>query len=489
MVLPSSNDVIDFQKTEISYENLVARSEIDEITSLTIPVVVELFETIDIVHIQDKLLETAVPENFNEILGEAVKLGNALLKEVTIKGNPNIADNFKHNLYDKTKIQAILAGSNPYYYQMVQILASKGALGDLGNGKVVNAIQKMMTSIFPNGVSSNEISNILEMTMSELVQSSGGDLGGLVNLSKFTGNSLFQLPVANVEGIVGQKIVLGEKGTTSTIDLTEQLAPDNERPTSPEHWKVFGIGAGKDLIVKGNVTFKNANRHSRTNNLVKDHALAIGALDDLHFHSETWEKDWQLPAGFLQEHIDDVYVAAKGNIDERITLDFEGANLYLGAVSKVELVNVDLKSGGNLGVGSLDELHIVSLDPKQSNVFTVGQNTNPLEGAKVQLYANERIVADGLAFGGRADEIYMEARTVDLRNVEFPSGSEIKLVSQLGGIDGRYPTFGLGERQMGRVNFIQDVYYDTKHIYNPNSFDALAPLPNGKQPITILKKK
>jgi hypothetical protein len=85
----------------------------------------------------------------------------------------------------------------------------------------------------------------------------------------------------------------------------------------------------------------------------------------------------------------------------------------------------------------------------------------------------------------------MEARTVDLKNVTFPNGSEVKLASELGGVgangigNGKYPTFGIGQREIGRVNFIDKVKYHTKLIYNPNSFDVLDKLPNGKQAITI----
>jgi hypothetical protein len=318
----------------------------------------------------------------------------------------------------------------------------------------------------------------------------------LVNLDKYSGSSLFQVPITNAQGIVGQKITLGEKGTETTIDLSDQLFPNTDTPTDPKDWKIFGIGAGKDLSVKGNVTFTNSNRHSRTDHVVKDHALAIGALDDIHFHSETWEKDWGLPTGFLEQHLgemsgdiaSDAAATAPIEVKNRIKMDFEGANLYIGSVSKLQLVNVDLKSGGNLGVGSLDEVHIVSLDTAQPNVFTAGENSNPAEGDNIQIYANERIVADGLAFEGRVDEIYMEARTVDLKNINFPAGSEIKLASELGGLDGKYPTFGIGDRQTGRVNFIKNVYYDVNQVNGRGSFDDLDPLANGKHPIVIKKR-
>ena len=492
----------DDSSKKITSENLkdsvhgVIPSKSDGIIAQTVPVLVEIFETVDSVNVHDRILSTSVPENFNEILGEAVRLGNDLLENVILTGKPNVATDFENNFYDAEKIKAMLYGNNSYYYELVKMLASNGAFGDSGDNKVTNAIDQLVTPIFPVGVSSNKITDLLEMTIAEVVETSGSDLGGLVNLSEFTETSLFQLPVANIQGIVGQKITLGENGKKTTIDLTDQLTPRSDTATAPEDWKIFGIGAGKDLIVKGDVTFKNSNRHSRSGNMVKDHALAIGALDDIHFHSKTWEQDWGLPSGFLQQHLKDMSgdiasdatTTTQTDVKNRVTVDFEGANLYIGSISKLQLVNVDLKSGGNIGVGSLDELHIVSLDPNRRNTFSVGTSTNSTEGDNLQLYANERIVTDGLAFNAGIDEIYLEARTIDLKNITFPAASEVTLASELGGISGRYPTFGNSQRQTGRVNFIQNVYYNVNHLDSEANFDSLDPLPNGKHPIVIKKR-
>ena len=125
------------------------------------------------------------------------------------------------------------------------------------------------------------------------------------------------------------------------------------------------------------------------------------------------------------------------------------------------------------------------------DTLTVGQNTHASEGEKIQLYANERVLADGVNFKGNVDEIYMQARTVDLKNVTFPGGSEVILVSEYGGVEGKYPTFGASNRAMGRVNFIDNVKYDVKTIDSKSAFDALGSThaistSNGsKHPITI----
>jgi hypothetical protein len=463
---------------------------IDPMFSETIPYLVDAYEL-------GNFSGSYHASRFNEILLESVNLANILIKSLEMTDQFNVASS--ENLFDKDKLQTILDNRNPYFHQLVKALANKGAFGDKSDGKVGDAIEKLITSLFPSGVSTDEISTLLSKTLKEIVFTKlSGDLGGLTDLSDFENSSLFEIRVDQVKGIVAQDINLGSASGSTNIDLTDQLKTSNKTPTDPKDWKVFGVGAGKDIIVKGNVSFKNTNRHPQTGNVVKDHALAIGALDEIHFHSKTIESDWGLSTDFLEKHLD--YSGptqttvndqtAFANRTDRIKMDFEGANLYLGSISKMELVNVDLESGGNLGVASLDELHIVSSDPMNTpNTFTVGKNTNPSDrGDNVQLFANERIVADGLRFEGRVDSIYMEARTVDLKNVTFPNGSEVNLASDLGGVDGKYPTFGINDRTIGRVNFIDQVKYDTNHINSKNSFDALGKLPNGKHPITISER-
>ena len=499
----------------ITEANLLDKGIDDLMTRQTIPYLVDAYKFWEISGSPDSL-------RFNEILLEAVNLANILIRTLEMTNGLDVADS--DNLFDKVKltdtdpltgITALLDNRNPYFHQLVRALASKGAFGDKSDDKVGTAIKTLISSLFPSGGNGEEISEMLSKTMRDIVFTDlQGDLGGLINLSQILPeenqkSSLFDIKVEQVKGIVAQDIILGtdeldenKDPINTTIDLTDQLKTKTNTPTKPEDWQVFGVGAGKDIIVKGNVSFKNSNnRDPQTDNVlrpqVKDHALAIGALDEIHFHSETIEKDWGLPADFLEKHLD--YSGSTQTEDgdpakfydrrtDRIKMDFDGANLYLGSISKMELVNVDLESGGNLGVASLDELHIVSSDPTDTpNTFTVGKNTNPSDrGDNVQLFANERIVADGLRFEGRVDSIYMEARTVDLKNVTFPLGSEVNLASDLGGVgangtgNGKYPTFGIGQREIGRVNFIDQVKYDTHLIYDKDSFDT--------HPITISKR-
>ena len=48
----------------------------------------------------------------------------------------------------------------------------------------------------------------------------------------------------------------------------------------------------------------------------------------------------------------------------------------------------------------------------------------------------------------------MDAITIDLKNVKFPDASQVMLKSRLGS-----PTFGSSAREIGKVNFIKNVYH------------------------------
>ena len=63
----------------------------------------------------------------------------------------------------------------------------------------------------------------------------------------------------------------------------------------------------------------------------------------------------------------------------------------------------------------------------------------------------------------------MEAMTINLSNLNFPAGSEVKLNTAHGGLDGKYPNFN--SILYGRVNFIKNIRYATNPIMDRPSFD------------------
>ena len=75
-------------------------------------------------------------------------------------------------------------------------------------------------------------------------------------------------------------------------------------------------------------------------------------------------------------------------------------------------------------------------------------------------------------FNENIKRIAMEAQTVNLSNLNFPNGSEVKLNSAYGAIDGKYPNFN--NIMWGRVNFINNIRYSDNLIMNRTAFDTHA---------------
>ena len=186
--------------------------------------------------------------------------------------------------------------------------------------------------------------------------------------------------------------------------------------------RILAFTAAKDLHLKGDVTFKN-------HNTAEDHALILGAGD----------------------HVE---------IEEGASIKYEGSNVGIGSYSSLTLNNVDIDVGGNLAIGSLSDLEI-----KNNTSLSVGRYS---DRDNVYLYAENVLKVEGLNFEARPDllnnrfnagvarEIYMEAITIDLKDVHFPAESEVMLRSRDG-----IPKFYGGSYQLdkfvpGAVNFYSD---------------------------------
>jgi len=150
----------------------------------------------------------------------------------------------------------------------------------------------------------------------------------------------------------------------------------------------------------------------------------------------------------------------------------EGRILAVGAgklkgTDGSRVTGLELESQGSIVVGSGKDLN---LDKAK---FKVGQSKQHLV-----MYAQDTMTVKNPTFSGfrpNAD-IYMEAITVNLSNVDFPDGTKVKLVSKDGGTadgatgSGKYPHFG--SSQFGRGNFISNVRYNSNLMDSKSAFDS-----------------
>ena len=148
------------------------------------------------------------------------------------------------------------------------------------------------------------------------------------------------------------------------------------------------------------------------------------------------------------------------SIEEGSSIEFVGESLGIGSFDSLEIINVELKAEEQIGIRSLDNLVI-----NNSDLIT----TNGLGSDFVHLMAYEQIELNNLRFSEQVRQISMEAMTINLRNINFPENSMVYLSSEYGPIEGKYPNFG--KSVPGRVNFIENVRYNSHLLNSTISFD------------------
>ena len=267
--------------------------------------------------------------------------------------------------------------NNGYNVALIELLNSYGAIGSNGS--------TLLDSVLGN-------SRTLDGSVSNLPSTSNY----LTYLATLTGSRTFgkldaestvlSVPMSNVKLAPGANIDL-----SGSIDVTDHLG----KATSTADRKIMIIGAAKDMTVSGDVTFTNSND-------AEDHALVLGAADDFMLNGKE--------------------------------ITYTGSNLALGAggtdADSMYLVNTTITTGGNLAAGTLGTLNISNAD------FVVGNaNSATSDPDNVYLYANDLIQVNGLNFSGsRLDDVYMEAITINLNDVDFPSSAEVMLRSKDGSL-------------------------------------------------------
>jgi len=190
----------------------------------------------------------------------------------------------------------------------------------------------------------------------------------------------------------------------SVVDVSKRQGANG---SSWPRTRIVAFGAADDVLIEGDVTFTNHGHEPM------DQALAVGGAGNL--------------------------------IIENANVEYDGSNFGLGAGNTVVILKSSIETKDHLGIGSLGDIWI------EDSKLTAGK------GNRTFIYANKSLSVNGLEFSEGLRQVYMEATTVNLTDVDFPAGSEVRLISQLGGIDGKYPNFG--SSGTGSVNFVVKVSY------------------------------
>ena len=374
---------------------------------------------------------------------------------------------------------ASLTASAGYTPELIKLLVSYGAIGSKGDklaeslgfaeGSTITnflgTVTDGTTTIDQKTATSDFFSLLTTLTGDTDLGDPDGDNDGFLDVSK---NSVLSVSRDDVTLSPGSKITFGETGTTTTVDVYSKLPGalnNNSANKSDPDRKIYVIGSSKDMTFATDVTFTNSND-------VEDHALALGSADDLYFRSE-------------------YNTANNADYDDPdpINLTYTGSNLGLGSEDTMRLVNVNIKTGGNLAIGTLKDLQI-GLKDGQMSTFSVGTGGKNSDPDNVYLYANNLLDINGLQFAGQVDDVYMDAITINLKNVTFPNTSEVMARSQNG-------TINAGT---GSVNFLGNVKHGPDLITGAKGaasnefngidghYDLNKKLENGKSAFVIRKR-
>jgi hypothetical protein len=386
-------------------------------------------------------------------LTSAVAVASSMLNDLTIRSASDLPSSIN--------IGSFL--TNGYNTELVKLLVKYGAIGTKGSDLAKNAL----TGFSETSTTSTDLSGLLKDSsvsylplLSTLTGNSDlGDPDG--DNDNFMQSSVLKVSMDKITLSTGSKITIGSKNSQDSINVSSKLT----KASSTSDRKIHVIGAAKDLTIAGDITFTNSNE-------VEDHALVIGAADDLYVRSE---------------------YSTANNADysnpDTVNIKYTGSNLGLGSEDTMRLVNVNIETGGNLAIGTLNELHI-GLTDAHTSTFSVGNGGKNSDPDNVYLYANNLIQVNGLNFSGRLDDVYMEAITINLNDVAFPTNADVMLRSR----DGTLHFNTYNNRVVGGVNLTNVRHGGTTLTHThfdggpAGHIDSTISLPNGTSAIKIRKQ-
>ena len=394
-------------------------------------------------------LKGSMPQNsytsstgFQAALESAISVANVLLTDRVISSDSDM-DNMP-------EIKLSSLASNGYNTELIRLLAQYGALGSNGSA-LADAVLGNSYSAFNASLNLGT----LDQPNVSYYQQFLTDLGARALGKEITGSTVTSVPTSNIEMTTGAHITFKPN---TTIDASDVLPDGKAR-------KIAMIGSAKDMIIEGDLTITNTNK-------TENNVVVLGSADEIHIRSE-YSSSSTTPEHFT------------GNPDV-VNLTYTGSNAAIGSEDTMRLVNVSMSTGGNLAIGTLNEL-LIGTDVAQSNSISVGTGGENSDPDNVYMYANSLIQINGLNITGRVDDVYMEAVTINLKNVNFPTTSEVVLRSR----DGTIGFNQFSNPIIGGVNFTNvkhgtDVLSMGSFSGKPGNWATTAKQPNGTPKVQVI---
>ena len=414
------------------FDNLI--STLESVASSTGEIDLELLSALSA---YDKYIKTAALDvsamssytsSDRPALEAAALLASTLLSDRSVTSGSDLSLNI-----------SVSSFTTGYNIAFVNLLSKYGAIGSNGDSVVAEILTGSLSDALDLG-SNTRTSNYLSYLATFTGSASFGDIDAT--------SSVLDIPVDNISITPGANVSIGSTSGDNTVDVSTLLG--NAASDHRDSRKVHVIGAAKDMKIFGDVTFSNSND-------AEDHALVLGAADD-----------------FMLDGSDVTYT---------------GSNLGLAAggsdSDSMYLVNTNITTGGNLAAGTLGSLNISSAN------FNVGiANSATSDPDNVYLYANELIQVNGLNFtGSRLDDVYMEAITINLKDVAFPGTADVILKSKNGSV--HFDTYSspiVGGVNLSNVSHGGTVLTESHFDGVAGHHDSSIRLPNGTAAVKIRKQ-
>ena len=245
-------------------------------------------------------------DSTNAQFQNALKLAKTLLTDKTLTSTSGLSSSIS---------VATIASESGYNLAFVRLLSAYGALGSNGE----NIAGEILGADYSGYSNDGSLSSLLQNSTGNYLSFLSSLTGSRTFSDEDSTSSILNVPLSNIELSAASTITLGSADSDTTIDVSSKL----QKASTTADRKVFIVGAAKDLKSAGNIKFTNTNA-------AEDHALVLGAADDVFI--------------------------------ENTNIEYTGSNLGIGSgdtgSDSMWLVNTSISTGGNLAVGSLGTINI-----------------------------------------------------------------------------------------------------------------------------------
>ena len=206
---------------------------------------------------------------------------------------------------------------------------------------------------------------------------------------------------------------------------------------------------GNNLIIKQNYDALNAFFREGVSNLI------IGSIQ-----STSIDGDFEFPGTADSNARIIIMSAEQPSFTKSSIISSRNSDLIISSRADLALEDLQIDSGNLLALRGLRDVDL-------TNVHLTAKDHAIIK-------ARRDLSVNGLSFNSNIPNILMEATTVRLRNVDFPTFTNVQLNSLKGPLDGKYPNFGTSvsiSEQIGRVNFMENVKVGGNLIMDRANFD------------------